>query len=193
MSGLSNLLYLIFGLTLVKGANIPSFTHEVTMDIAKDGETIGQIVLGLYGDVTPRTVANFTALCQGTTIKGKHYTYKGSKFHRIIPNFMAQGGDIVKGNGTGSVSIYGDRFEDENFDIHHGPPGALSMANSGPNTNGSQFFITTVHTPWLDGRHVVFGRVTDGWTVLQEMELLGSTSGKTTANVTMAECTVKQL
>ncbi|EDO08646.1 peptidyl-prolyl isomerase cyclophilin family protein [Babesia bovis T2Bo] len=170
-----------------------TFTHKVTMNIAKNGENIGQLILGLYGDETPKTVANFVSMCEGHSVNGRIYSYKGSVFHRIIPNFMIQGGDIVNGNGTGSVSIYGERFADENFNIKHGAPGALSMANAGPNTNGSQFFITTVQTPWLDGRHVVFGRLMDGWTTLQEMESEGTPSGSTRSKMTIAECTVEKL
>ncbi|GIX63452.1 peptidylprolyl isomerase [Babesia caballi] len=171
----------------------PTFTHRVTLDIAKDGELLGQLILGLYANEAPKTVKNFMSLCEGHEINGRTYSYKGSVFHRIIPNFMVQGGDIVRGNGTGSISIYGDKFEDEGFVLSHGGPGALSMANSGPNSNGSQFFITTVKTPWLDGRHVVFGRLMDGWTVLQEMELQGSASGATRSKVTIQNCAVKAL
>ncbi|GFE55149.1 peptidyl-prolyl cis-trans cyclophilin-type f domain containing protein [Babesia ovis] len=183
----------LVGISLVAAKDDAKFTHQVTMDIAQDGQNIGQLVLGLYGDETPKTVANFISMCEGHSVDGRILSYKGSVFHRIIPNFMIQGGDIINGNGTGSVSIYGERFADENFNINHGAPGALSMANAGPNTNGSQFFITTVQTPWLDGRHVVFGRMMDGWTVLQEMELQGSASGMTKARMTIADCKVTPL
>ncbi|KAH8693774.1 cyclophilin, partial [Talaromyces proteolyticus] len=140
--------------------------------------TTGRVEFKLYDDVVPKTAKNFAELCKGyKDATGSVLTYKGSAFHRVIPQFMLQGGDFTRGNGTGGKSIYGEKFADENFQIKHTRPGLLSMANAGPNTNGSQFFITTVVTSWLDGKHVVFGEVTKGYEVVQAIEKLGSGSG----------------
>uniref|UniRef100_A0A8R1V7R6 Peptidyl-prolyl cis-trans isomerase n=1 Tax=Pristionchus pacificus TaxID=54126 RepID=A0A8R1V7R6_PRIPA len=164
---------------------------QVFFDITIGGKAAGRIVMELFSDITPKTAENFRALCtgeKGVGKSGKPLHYKGSSFHRVIPNFMLQGGDFTRGNGTGGESIYGEKFADENFKERHTGPGILSMANAGPNTNGSQFFICTVKTAWLDGKHTVFGRVVEGLDIVKKVEAVGSDSGKTSATVTISDC-----
>merc|ERR1712028_117646 len=164
---------------------------KVFFDMTIGGSPAGRIEMTLRADVVPKTAENFRALCtgeKGTGTQGKPLHFKGSAFHRVITQFMCQGGDFTRGNGTGGESIYGAKFADENFSLKHEGPGTLSMANAGPNTNGSQFFLCTVKTDWLDGKHCVFGNVTNGMDTVKAVEAVGSGSGATSKPVVITDC-----
>ena len=155
------------------------------LDISIDGEEVGRIIIELFTDVTPKTCENFLRLCEN---KGKYKSYKGCPFHRIMKDNGIYSGDITQGNGKGGVSIYGKFFEDENFRAKHKIEGLLSMVNKGPNTNNSQFMITTFPCPWLDGKHVVFGRVIKGYDIVRKIELCGDELGRPTKKVIISGC-----
>jgi peptidylprolyl isomerase len=183
-------LSLLFASIETKNAKDATVTHSVTLTIDIDGTIQDEkIVIGLFGKDTPKTAENFRKICEGTEYNGKSLSYNGCPFHRIIPSFMIQGGDFTNRDGTGGMSIWGDRFKDENFDVKH-EVGVISMANAGPDTNGSQFFITTAPTPWLDGRHTVFGRVIKGKDLVTKIEGYGSQGGRPKAKISIATCTV---
>ena len=169
-------------------ARMFSSNPKVFFDIERDNSPIGRIEFEVYADKVPKTAENFRSLCAGDNKEG--YTYKASHFHRIITGFMAQGGDFTNHNGTGGKSIYGNKFPDEasGMALQHTKRGQLSMANAGPNTNGSQFFICFTATPWLNGKHAVFGHMTDGAEVLDALEAAGSNSGKPAGNFVIADC-----
>ncbi|CRG96205.1 peptidyl-prolyl cis-trans isomerase, putative [Plasmodium gallinaceum] len=188
MRKLLSVILIIFFVTQNYFANeTHEITHRAYFDISVDNKPIGRIIFGLYGKIAPKTVENFISICKGTVVNGKMLNYTNSIFHRIIPNFMAQGGDITNFNGTGGLSIYGNKFDDENFIAKHNKRGILSMANAGKNTNGSQFFIIFVRTPWLDGKHVVFGEVIEGLDKLIHIEAVGSDSGEPSKRVLVTE------
>ncbi|PSC76028.1 peptidyl-prolyl cis-trans cyclophilin-type [Micractinium conductrix] len=162
----------------------PVVYFDIKLGRYGEGTPLGRIEIELKQDVCPKTAENFKQLCLQEAGSG----YKGSRFHRVIPGFMCQGGDFTNDNGTGGYSIYGARFADENFDLRHTAPGVLSMANAGPNTNGSQFFLCVAATSWLDGKHVVFGQVISGYNVVRAVEMCGARSGETSQDVMIADC-----
>jgi len=161
---------------------MPTEYAQVYFDIEIGNRPIGKVTMKLYNE-TPRCSENFRALC--THERG--FGYKKTIFHRVIKNFMCQGGDFTNHDGTGGKSIYGEYFADENFKLNHDKPGLLSMANAGPNTNGSQFFITLVRCPWLDGKHTVFGEVVSGMDVIKKCEEVGSSSGATSQRIEVVD------
>lgn len=172
---------------------LPEVTHRVYIDLEVEGmpRSGGRIILGLFGQIAPKTVENFRALCACDKGKGKmsgkQLCYKGSRIHRIMPNFMIQGGDITHGNGVGGESIYGGTFDDEIFHLNYSKRMLLSMANHGPNTNGSQFFINTVKTRWLDNKNVAFGTVLEGQEIVEEIQEFGTLAGEPQKEITISD------
>ncbi|KAI9755389.1 MAG: Peptidyl-prolyl cis-trans isomerase H [Lichina confinis] len=163
----------------------------VFFDMTLAGEPLGRIKILLHADVVPKTAENFRRFCTGETknVLGRPQGYKGCRFHRVIKDFMIQGGDFLHGDGTGTISTFGTRtFDDESFTLKHEAPGLLSMANSGPNSNGCQFFITTVATPFLNNKHVVFGKVIEGMDVVKKIENTRTIREKPTQDVIIAQC-----
>ncbi|KAJ8470542.1 hypothetical protein OPV22_024885 [Ensete ventricosum] len=186
------LCFLLFlgSITPSQAEELKKVTGKVYFDIEIAGKPVGRIIMGLFGKTVPKTAENFRAICTGEKGRDKYGVrlyYKGSTFHRIIPHFMIQGGDIVFGNGRGIDNIYDEPFADENFKLNHTGPGILSMANAGPDTNGCQFFITTVKLTRLDGKHVVFGEVLSGMDVVYKIEAVGQASGVPRSKVVIAE------
>ena len=164
---------------------------RVWLDIAIDSAPAGRIVIELFADKVPRTAENFRMLCtgeKGVGRSGAKLHYKGCKFHRIIPHFIIQSGDFIANDGSQNESVYGPRFEDENFTVKHSEPGIVSMANSGRNSNGGQFFITLVKAPWLDGRQVAFGKVIEGMDIVELIQAAGTSSGAPKQTITISDC-----
>ncbi|MBC7532246.1 MAG: peptidylprolyl isomerase [Oligoflexus sp.] len=171
-----------------------AITGKCTLEFERNGASIGKVVIGVFGNAVPKTAENFLELCSVHGKKGEiPAKYTGSVVHRVIPQFMIQAGDFENNNGTGGSSIYGAKFPDENFILKHTEPGIVSMANAGPNTNGSQFFITTAVTSWLDGHHVVFGKVIEGMDVVKKVESYGSQSGATDGAIKLKLATAEKL
>ena len=183
-------IFAVFALIAAAYGAGPKVTDHVYFDVSIDGEKAGRLVFGLFGKTVPKTAENFKQLCSHS----EGYGYTDSIFHRIIPGFMAQGGDFENFDGTGGKSIYGEKFEDENFKLNHVARGYLSMANAGPGTNGSQFFILFTETPWLNGRHVVFGKVVEGLEVIDKLESVKTgASDRPTVDVKVVKSGVLEL